>query len=558
MHRRPFRLTRGALAVLAMAGALLLVGAPAASAHAQLEHTSPASGAVLQRAPVAVTLTFGEGVGVDSQDIRVYDDHLNRVDDRDAGHLTGSADTVGVRLPAHLGSGTYSVSWRVISADSHPISGGFTFSIGTPSTVVGTLPSLAGGHRSVGVLLGATRLLGYLGLIAGPGALIFLLIWPTGRERQLVRRLIVVGVVSGAVGTAGQFLLQAPYTQGAGVGRIFDRALLADVAHSHFGQVLLIRLALWIALAVASAQWFLGRRSAAWAMAILVLALPVTWATIGHGDVGTQVGLSLASESLHVLAVTTWIGGLTVLSLAVLRRATRADALSVLPRFSTVALTCVLVITVTGLYQAWREIGLSWTGLMTTTYGRLVVAKILGLAALYGLGAFARWVLRGAVRYQAEPSSEDKLPLQVFMLPHLRRSVLFELGIAAAVLVFTGILVNTEPATESIDRTVHRSLSAADLRVDVTVAPGRIGPDSITLVARHGDGRPQPIQSVSGSLALPAHGISSLPVRFTATKGSDRASATTSFEMSGTWQLTFDLQTSPIDATQFTTSFTIH
>ncbi len=558
MPRRPFRRTTQAIGVIATAGWLLLfVGAPAASAHAELEHTSPASGAVLKHPPAFVTLTFGEGVGVNSQDIQVFDDHLHRIDDRDAGHLTGAGDTVGVRLAPNLRRGTYTVSWRVISADSHPISGGFTFSIGAPTAVVGKPSGLGGGHRSVGVLLGGMRLLGYLGLVAGPGALIFLLMWPGGRVRQLVRRLIVVGVVGGIVGTAGQFVLQAPYTQGASLLHLFDGDLLTSVAHSHFGHVLVVRFALWLALAVSSAQWFLGRRLAAWPTGVLVLALPATWATVGHGDVGQQVVLSLASESLHVLAVTAWFGGLTVLSLAVLRRATRSEALAVLPRFSAMALTCVVVISATGLYQAWREIGVSWTALIDTDYGRLVLAKIFGLLALVGLGAFARWVLRGAVR-DPDETAPTKLPMRLFILPHLRHSVLFELTIGLAVLIFTSVLVNTQPANEAVDRTVHRTLTAAGLQVEVTIAPGRTGPDSITLVSTDGHGRAEPIQAASGSLNLPSHQISSLPVTFTTAKGSDRATAMTSFALSGNWRLTFEVQTSPISATQFTTSLAIH
>jgi copper transport protein len=229
----------------------------------------------------------------------------------------------------------------------------------------------------------------------------------------------------------------------------------------------------------------------------------------------------------------------------------------VLPRFSTVALTCFGVITATGLYQAWREIDLSWTALVTTTYGWLVIAKVAGLAVLFGLGAFARWVLRGAFRTPAQIAADSPLPVRAFLLPHLRRSVLVELAVGLAVLIFTSILVNTIPANEAVDRTVHRSLSATDLHVEVTIAPGRAGPDSITLVATDSSGRPQPIEAASGSLSLPSRGIASLPVKFMMTKHRDEAMATTSFALSGDWQLTFEVQTSAIDATQFATSFAI-
>jgi len=331
---------------------VLLGGAPAAFAHATLEHSSPGSGSVLKQPPTKVILTFAESVGVAHGDIEVYDDHLHRVDLNDAGHPTGSGDTVGVRLAPDLHRGTYSVTWRVISADSHPISGGYTFSVGAPSMVTGKPPVLSGGHRSVGILLGAMRLLGYFGLIAGAGGLAFLLIWREGRTEPLLRRITGGGFAAGVVSAAGLFIIQAPYAQGSSLAHLFDGDLLNLVAHSHYGRAVAIRLALWLTAATAVTLWLHGVRRAAWLVVPLVVALPVTWAVAGHGDTGSDVWLSLASESLHVLAVAVWMGGLVVLSAHLLRREDRELIFAVLPRFSTVGLMSVATIVVTGLYQA--------------------------------------------------------------------------------------------------------------------------------------------------------------------------------------------------------------
>ena len=50
-----------------------------------------------------------------------------------AAHIGGDRTTAAVKLPAGLKDGTYVVAWRVTSADSHPVSGAFSFSIGQPS-----------------------------------------------------------------------------------------------------------------------------------------------------------------------------------------------------------------------------------------------------------------------------------------------------------------------------------------------------------------------------------------------------------------------------------------
>jgi copper transport protein len=532
----------------------LSLGAGSASAHAQLEHTSPASGAVWRVSPTLVTLTFGETVGVASDDVQVYDDALHRVDQRDAAHVDGRGDTVGVRLRPHLHDGTYSVTWRVISADSHPVSGGFTFSVGHPTRVVGKVGTLGGGSRLVGVLLGAMRFLGYLGLVGGIGVLAFAGVWPALRRDRGSRRLVAAGVVAGAVSAVGIFLLQAPYGQGEGISRAVDGGLLSGVAHSHFGKVVLARLALWLALGAAAAVALRGRR-AGWLALPLAAGLIVTWPLAGHGDTGGQVPLSIVSESVHVAAVSVWMGGLLAL---VLRLLPGADpiAFDVLPRFSRIALWCVGLLLVTGLYQAWREIGLSWTALVTTTYGRLVAAKILGVVALIGLGAFARWSL-GWVR-RGEASDDELQARRRVVRWHLRNSLLFELEIGVAVLVFTSILVNSIPATEAADYSLHRTLRADGIQVQVVVDQARVGTDDVTLTVLTPSGDAQRISQATGSLSLPARGIAQLPVSFDVKGQTNVAAATVTIPVSGQWRLAFDVQTSPIAATAFAADFTVH
>lgn len=547
---------RRVVVVLGLSGGLIVAGASSASAHAVLEHTSPASGAVLKHSPTEVTLTFGEDVGVNSSDVQVFDDKLHRIDKGDAGHLTGHGETVGVDLPPNLRRGTYTVTWRVISADSHPVAGGFTFSVGAPSKVTGTLNGLGGGSRSVGILLGAMRFLGYAGLIAGPGGLVFLLLWPAGRRDRRSRQLIGGGLAAGALSSAGLFLVQAPYAQGESLAHIVDGGLLNSVAHSHFGRVLIARLILWLILAAALALVVAGVRLSVWLAAATGAALPVTWAIAGHGDVGSQVPLALASESLHVLAVTVWIGGLLVLTTRLLRSSEGDELFDVLPRFSTLALCSVSAILVTGLYQAWREIGVSWAALITTTYGRLVLAKVIGIVVLIGLGAFARRSL-SSVAAPTDDAETHSLRQRV-VRSHLRHSVFLELELGVAILVLTSILVNTIPAKEAVVYNEHRNLRAPGLYVETLVTPGHIGSDTITLSIFTADGYPRRVQKVTGYLGLPAAGIASLPVDFAPVPGTNELSASVQVPRSGQWQLSFEVQESPINATQFTTTFTVH
>jgi len=119
--RRPL-----ALGVIALA----LACPAAAKAHALLEDTSPARGAQLERAPERVSFRFSEPVEAAFGSVRVYDGDGERVDRGSAEHAGGRGDAIAVDLRDGLGDGTYTATYRVISADSHPVRGGFVFTVG--------------------------------------------------------------------------------------------------------------------------------------------------------------------------------------------------------------------------------------------------------------------------------------------------------------------------------------------------------------------------------------------------------------------------------------------
>ena len=123
----------GLAAAVAAVGALAVAPA-AALAHASLEATSPARGADLKTAPRAVTFRFDEPVEGNFGAVRVFDAKGGRVDDNRVVHPGGRGPELSVGLTPGLADGTYTATYRVISADSHPVSGGVVFSIGKPGT----------------------------------------------------------------------------------------------------------------------------------------------------------------------------------------------------------------------------------------------------------------------------------------------------------------------------------------------------------------------------------------------------------------------------------------
>ncbi len=574
-----------ALILLAGVVGVLAIGERPASAHAVLESTSPVDGGVVNTAPRQVSLGFGEPVTVESDSLRVFDDHLHRVD---SGKPIGNGPNVHVALRSGLHAGTYTVTWRVVSADSHPVSGGFTFSIGHPSTVAGTVSGESGGSRLVGILLGAGRLLAYAGVVLGLGTVAVLFaFWPAGRTERRVRLLVWSGLALLAVGTAIGLLLEGPYGAGRGITHVFDGSLLADTFGARYGAALSVRVGLLVVIGFLLAAAL--RRPLYWILAALGAAdigVLVTFGLAGHADTGNQVPLTMFSDVVHLAAMGCWLGGLVLVVVCLTRRT--AELGVVLPRFSQLAFGAVLAIVVSGTYQAWRNVG-SWSALTDTVYGRLLVAKIACVVVLLGLGnAARRWVTRqyvtaGQTRRPARisarapqtvpaggPDAPPALqpPTETEPPPHqlraLRRGLAGEVVIGVAVLVLTTILVNTAQAKEtqpvgpgSNSASYSTSAQTQQTRVQLTVKPARPGAVSLSLQVRRPGGGPLPVQKVTASLSLPAADIGPLPVTFRVPKNGP-ITGQAELARAGDWFLDVTVQTSPIDATAFRLAVPIH
>ncbi|MFI0090579.1 copper resistance CopC/CopD family protein [Streptomyces bobili] len=367
---------------------LLLGGAGQASAHAALRGADPADGAVLKTAPRSITLTFTESVGLIDDTFRVFDPGNGRVETGEAQHVDGRSDTARVTLPAKLGTGTFTVAWRVVSADSHPIAGAFTFSVGAPSATLATVPSgpvedpaVAGLHK-----LGRYLAYGAAALLIGTAAFAALCRPPDVRP---LRRLLVAGWWTFTASTVLLLLLRAPYETGAGPAQALDPSGLARTLTGRPGIALAARLLL-LAAAAALLLRQRGRvrptRATAVTGTALAVGLALTWAAAEHASAGIQVPAAMASSVLHLLAMAVWLGGLTAL-LTLLRHGTLPAAVAA--RFSRLATLSVTVLAVTGVYQAWRGLG-TLDALTETTYGRTLLAKLAAVGLLLLAGAWSR------------------------------------------------------------------------------------------------------------------------------------------------------------------------
>ena len=108
-----------------------------------LTHSTPHRGQTVEEPPPAVQFDFNEPVEVSFGAIRVYDEDGERVDDGDITRPDSSSNKVAVALRDGLGDGVYTGTYRVVSADGHPVSGGFSFGVGEALPTGGSAPSVA-------------------------------------------------------------------------------------------------------------------------------------------------------------------------------------------------------------------------------------------------------------------------------------------------------------------------------------------------------------------------------------------------------------------------------
>lgn len=571
----------------------LLAGSGSASAHAALISTQPGQGALVATLPAMVSLTFSEPVVVATSGVRVFGPGGSELDNGHTVHI-GQPSTVGVGLSSAspVTQGTYTVSWRVISADSHPVAGAFTFSVGHPSAGRSPAGAQPTGSATLGAVYAVVRAAAFASFAVLVGSIGFVLFcWPGGIARRDTRRLMLAGWAGLLACTMATLLLQGPYGNGLGLDRLLDPALVSETLDSRLGAALAGRLAL-LALGggflVLLCAWLenLGRRGRIWFGALgvaLALGLAATWSAADHAAVGLQPELALPADMVHLMAMGLWLGGLVTL-IVLLRPVSAATAeLPALTdravyRFSAIATGSIVVLIGTGSYQSWRQLG-SWAAFGSTDYGRLLLVKLGAVALMLSVAALShRWVTRrrqalagvGAAARTATGGPALSQPTQHQDAPRLavlRRSVLGEAALGALVLGVTAILINAEPgrtATAASPGPAHQVISYdtggpnGRGRLIVDVNPAATGPNMIHITAQDPRGTPTDVAELGAELTLTARQLGPFTIALRNIAPGEYAASGVQLPYRGNWRLTVTVRTSDIDETTVAAPVAVH
>lgn len=527
--------------------AVLALPASPASAHAALVRTSPVQGSIVQDAPSEITVTFTEHVGLVRDKVVVIGPDGKRVDRGDPSVV---GDDLRIPVRTDVTRGTYLVSYRVISADSHPVGAGFTYSFGAPSNKPPNPTDATGGKtdRAVAILMSSAHYLGYAGLVllAGP-VLVLTALWPARLSRRDPTRLAYLGLGMVGLGALAELYLQAPYENG---GSLFSASLgdLKDVLTASYGTLHLIRLGAILAVIPLLRLHLAGRggRPVQVALALLAVVGLATWPLAGHPASTTAPLLTIVADTAHLASVAIWLGGLVMLFGFVLRRANDKELDAILPVWSNWAALAVTVLVLAGTAQAIINVA-TLDALLHTTYGVVLSLKVILLGAVLAVAYLSRRIVRRGTGVK-----------------RLRWTVLVEIVGAVLILGLTSALVQTAPARTAVaadDGSVSQDIFATTLdtklyQLQLDIEPLTVGNSDVHLYAYTPDGAPLTVKEWKVTAALPSAGVQPIDVPVLALTPS-HATGSVSLPTPGQWQFSFTLRTTDFDEATVMTVVTI-
>lgn len=484
--------------------------AAAALGHASLLSSKPKAGQVLERSPRTMVLVFDEAIDPQFVRLQVQDATGRRVDRGKPYHPGGREERLAVRLAPQLEgayAASYRVisedGHPVVKRTA------FRVRPPKPARDEEAMrekeeeeqqampapgPGMRGGGPAHAQLetgevtdaaFAVTRGLGYLALALSIGGAAFLFVawlpglahvagggsgWLAVSERfaRLLKGIVLGAVLLGLAATAVAIVLQAATATGTSFWTALDTDAIDAVSDTRpvkgwaarFLFLLLLGTAFLVMLrprrapglrpaalgAVGTAPGAGLSRGQATLVGGLAVALAFTAAIGGHSGTYSPRALLLAVDTVHVLSMSAWLGGLVMLLVAVaigvraLSSAERTPLVAaVASRFSRLAMVAVALLLLSGIVQSVVFVN-SLEAFIDTAYGRLVLAKIALFLGLISLGAYNQRRLLPGLRRVAGGAEE---PGRAATL--LRLSVASEVALALVVLGVVSVLVAADP-----------------------------------------------------------------------------------------------------------------
>ena len=537
---------------------ILIIGIPSAYAHPFLVDSEPGQGQNAAVGTTQIIVFYSEAIEIDFSELKVFDSNGNKIDNMDTAYYEGESSLV-ITTPS-LEDGVYTVTSKVLSKiDGHLVQAAIIFGVGETQV---DLSLLEAQEESETTFLpeAAARFPGIIGQTVVLGSVISgIVIWGTQRKRfgkesrDLVNQTYrfkfakLTGISLVAV-FASNFIILAVQTLRLETSPI-------DVIDTAFGTTWLIRMIITIILL---GIWFWMDRKPHLSpkkhipMLAASLVLIFTTTMMGHGA-ATELTAPIILDYVHNLLASVWIGGVIFFGFVLLPTLASLDGiqkakvtLAMLPRYSGMITIALGILIITGPTLLWF-LESDVASLTNSTYGSLIIAKIMLAIVLIGFGAFYQF----KIQRQAERNLKSG---KTFTFNKLSKPLKAEAMVGIALLGVVALLVNSSlPAGEiqtvdaqGITLGFSSTLFSEQAKFDVSVIPLGVGPNTISVLVSNVSGEPLPdISDLKIKVSNPQRNIAPIEISITELKSNDgttRYEGDATFGFAGTWEIEVEAQ----------------
>ncbi|KUH42123.1 copper resistance CopC/CopD family protein [Bacillus mycoides] len=452
-----------------------------ASAHAYVVKSNPAENETLKKAPSVVKIEFDEDIQVSSfNTLFVRDTSGKRVDLKDAHIDKKNKKILEAGLKENLKNGLYSIQWKAISADGHPIQGVIPFRIGLAEAGTDDIKVEEMGYVPQIDMIMERGIL-YTSFSLFIGVLLFNLILYKGSASQVQSRskkIIWISLFGIFISLLFNLPLQAKINADVSWLEASDPLLLKETLQlSVFGYVWITQMALISTLMIVTYFAVKSERVSSfkvWSIPIvLFIGLLVMKAFNSHAYGLKFKEIAVVMDFLHLFAASLWMGGLSSIVLLLRKEADKWTMYwDAIKRFSPWATGAVIVILLTGLFNSTFFIP-TIHSLFDTKYGLALLAKILLFVCMGILGIihYVKGRMRAQQRLGATVKVEFIIGIIVFVI------VAFMTNVQTPPMPPTGPFTESKQLDNGYELTLH-------------VSPNKVGQNTFHITLKDENGQP--------------------------------------------------------------------
>ncbi|MGE6550533.1 copper resistance CopC/CopD family protein [Bacillus mycoides] len=466
---------------LLIACVLIILIPKSASAHAYVVKSNPAENETLKKAPSVVKIEFDEDIQVSSfNTLFVRDTSGKRVDVKDAHIDKKNKKILEAGLKENLKNGLYSIQWKAISADGHPIQGVIPFRIGSAEAGTDDIKVEEMGYVPQIDMIMERGIL-YTSFSLFIGVLLFNLILYKGSASQVQSRskkIIWISLFGIFISLLFNLPLQAKINADVSWLEAFNPILLKETLQlSVFGYVWITQMALISTLMIVT--YFAVKREKlssfkVWSIPIvLFIGLLVMKAFNSHAYGIRFKEIAVVMDFLHLFAASLWMGGLSSIVLLLRKEDDKWTMYwDAIKRFSPWATGAVIVILLTGLFNSTFFIP-TIHSLFDTKYGLALLAKILLFVCMGILGIihYVKGRMRAQQRLGATVKVEFIIGIIVFVI------VAFMTNVQTPPMPPTGPFTESKQLDNGYELTLH-------------VSPNKVGKNTFHITLKDENGQP--------------------------------------------------------------------